>query len=92
MCHMHRHWVTMAISALPYVGNALRPLATSIVNQIETETSNRKYKQCENVYVYVIDAVDGRFWFSSKCTILQLFFRVQLFFWVLIMKCRLFKE
>ena len=33
MCHMHRHWVTMAISALPYVGNALRPLATSIVNQ-----------------------------------------------------------
>ena len=33
MCHMHRHWVTMAISSLPYVGNALRPLATSIVNQ-----------------------------------------------------------
>ena len=33
MCHMHRHWVTMAISSLPYVGNALRQLATNIVNQ-----------------------------------------------------------
>lgn len=34
MCHMHRHWVMMAISAMPFVGRALTKIVLATVNQV----------------------------------------------------------
>lgn len=34
MCHMHRHWLMMAISAMPFVGRALTKLVLATVNQV----------------------------------------------------------
>ena len=34
LCHMHRHWVTMVTSALPYMGRALSHVVVTVVNQM----------------------------------------------------------
>lgn len=34
LCHLHRHWITMVTSALPYMGRALGHIATAVVNQL----------------------------------------------------------
>lgn len=33
-CHMHRHWVAMVTSALPYMGKALSGIVMSVVSQL----------------------------------------------------------
>ena len=34
LCHMHRHWITMVTSALPFMGRALSCSVVAVVNQI----------------------------------------------------------
>lgn len=34
LCHMHRHWIAMVTSALPYMGRALSHMVVSVVNQL----------------------------------------------------------
>lgn len=34
MCHMHRHWVMMVISAMPFLGRALVKIVLATVNQL----------------------------------------------------------
>ncbi|KAL5009879.1 hypothetical protein ScPMuIL_012184 [Solemya velum] len=51
MCHMHRHWISLVISALPYMGTALSNIVGCVVVQLcknleaiaaEYETDGRK--------------------------------------------------
>ncbi len=35
-CHMHRHWITMVTSSLPYLGRALCHTVVAIINQLCT--------------------------------------------------------
>ena len=50
LCHMHRHWVTMVTSALPYMGRALSHVVVTVVNQMcrNIELLAIRYQQDEN--------------------------------------------
>ena len=50
LCHMHRHWVTMVTSALPYMGRALGHVVVTVVNQMcrNIELLAIRYQQDEN--------------------------------------------
>ncbi|XP_067674328.1 protein dopey-1-like isoform X1 [Haliotis asinina] len=58
MCHMHRHWVAMVTSALPYMGKALSRVVLCIVSQL-----------CRN-----LEVIAGEYVVNSKksSTLLQL--------------------
>ncbi len=49
LCHMHRHWVTMVTSALPYMGRALSHVVVTVVNQMcrNIELLAHQYQQDE---------------------------------------------
>lgn len=50
LCHMHRHWVTMVTSALPYMGRAQSHVTVTVVNQLcrNIELLAYQYEQGEN--------------------------------------------
>ena len=47
MCHMHRHWVAMVTSALPFMGNSLTGVVMNIVAQLcrNLETLSGEYQK-----------------------------------------------
>ena len=56
LCHMHRHWVTMVTSALPYMGRALSHVVVTVVNQMcrNIELLALQYQQDENYKGYLL--------------------------------------